>query len=169
MRRVAGLPRRRPATCPRTPMARVSRDTGGRAGARRPERRRLRGPAAASSRRGNPAACPPPGGPAAAAPPAGPGGAPPAAPGPGRRGTRGSSRGGSAPAAAPGARRGGGLATRSHPALIGLLMAPVVAVILVVAVIVYLGSRPVSTAGSATEAGPASPSASPTLGPWQHI
>jgi hypothetical protein len=49
-------------------------------------------------------------------------------------------------------------------------MAPVVAVILVVAVIVYLGSRPVSTAGSATEAGPAvSPSASPSLGPWQHI
>ena len=124
----------------------------------------------------------PPGGPAPAAPPAGPSGAPPAAPGPGRapagarrgpagtRATRGSSRGGSAPAAAPGARRGGGLATRSHPALIGLLMAPVVAVILVVAVIVYLGSRPVSTAGSATEAGSAvSPSASPTLGPWQHI
>jgi hypothetical protein len=49
-------------------------------------------------------------------------------------------------------------------------MAPVVAVILVVAVIVYLGSRPVPTVGSAAEAGPAvSPSASPTLGPWQHI
>ena len=124
----------------------------------------------------------PPGGPAPAAPTAGPSGAPPAAPGPGRapagvrrgppgtRGTRGSSRGGSAPAAAPGAGRGGGLATRSHRALIGLLMAPVVVVILVVAVIVYLGSRPVPTAGSATEAAPAvSPSAAPTLGPWQHI
>jgi len=117
-----------------------------------------------------------------AAPPAGPRGAPPAAPGPGRapagarrggggtRGTGGSGPGGSGPAAAPGGRRGGGLATRSHRALIGLLMAPVVVVILVAAVIVYLGSRPVSTAGSATEAGPAvSPSATPTLGPWQHI
>jgi hypothetical protein len=117
-----------------------------------------------------------------AAPPAGPPGAAPAAPGPGRapagtrrgpggtRGTGGSSRGGSGRAAAPGTRRGGGPPTRSHRALIGLLMAPVVAVILVVAVIVYLGSRPVSTAGSATEAGPAvSPSATPTLGPWQHI
>jgi hypothetical protein len=49
-------------------------------------------------------------------------------------------------------------------------MAPVVVVILVVAVIVYLGSRPVPTAGSATEAAPAAaPSATPTLGPWQHI
>jgi hypothetical protein len=111
----------------------------------------------------------PGGGPAPTAPPAGPRGAPPAAPGPGRA-AGGPSRGGSGRAATPGARRGGGLATRSHLALIGLLMAPVVAVILVVAVIVYLGSRPVSTAGSATAAGPAvSPSASPTLGPWQHI
>jgi hypothetical protein len=111
----------------------------------------------------------PGGGPAPTAPPAGPHGAPPAAPGPARA-ADGPSRGGSGRAATPGARRGGGLATRSHLALIGLLMAPVVAVILVVAVIVYLGSRPVSTAGSATEAGPAvSPSASPTLGPWQHI
>jgi len=60
---------------------------------------------------------------------------------------------------------------RSHRALIGLLMAPVVIVILVVAVIVYLGSRPVSTAGNAAEASnPATPpSAAPTLGPWQHI
>ncbi len=50
-------------------------------------------------------------------------------------------------------------------------MAPVVIVILVVAVIVYLGSRPVSTAGNAAEASnPATPpSAAPTLGPWQHI
>jgi hypothetical protein len=116
-----------------------------------------------------PAAGPPGGGPPPAAPPAGPRGAPRAAPGPGRA-PGGTSRGASGRAAAPGARRGGGLARRSHGALIGLLMAPVVAVILVVAVIVYLGSRPVSTAGSATEAGPAvSPSASPTLGPWQHI
>jgi hypothetical protein len=68
-------------------------------------------------------------------------------------------------------RRGGGTAMRSHRALIGLLMAPVVVVILVVAVIVYLGSRPVSTAGNAADASnPAvSPSAAPTLGPWQHI
>jgi hypothetical protein len=116
-----------------------------------------------------PAAGPSGGGPAPTAPPAGPRGAPRAAPGPGRA-PGGSSRGASGRAAAPGARRGGGLARRSHGALIGLLMAPVVAVVLVVAVIVYLGSRPVPTAGSATEAGPAvSPSASPTLGPWQHI
>ena len=105
------------------------------------------------------AAGPPSGGPAPTASPAGPRGAPPAAPGPGR------------PPA--GARRGqgGGLAMRSHRALIGLLMAPVVIVILVVAVIVYLGSRPVSTAGNAAEASnPATPpSAAPTLGPWQHI
>jgi hypothetical protein len=129
-----------------------------------------------------PAAGPPGAGPAPTAPPAGPRGAPPVAPGPGRppagarhgpggtRGTGGSSRGGSGPAAVSGARPGGGLAARSHRALIGLLMAPVVVVILVVAVIVYLGSRPVSTAGSATEASPGvSPSAAPTLGPWQHI
>ena len=103
------------------------------------------------------------------APPAGPRGAPPATPGPGRA-PGGPGRGASGRAATPAARRGSRPATRSHRALIGLLMAPVVAVILVVAVIVYLGSRPVSTAGSATGAGPAvSPSASPTLGPWQHI
>jgi hypothetical protein len=126
-----------------------------------------------------PAAGPPGGGPAPSAPPAGPRGAPPAAPGPGRPpagarrgqgggtgGTGESRRGGSS---GPG--RGGGLAVRSHRALIGLLMAPVVIVILVVAVIVYLGSRPVPTAGNATEASnPATPpSAAPTLGPWQHI
>jgi hypothetical protein len=126
-----------------------------------------------------PAAGPPGGGPAPTAPPAGPRGAPPAAPGPGRPpagarrgqgggtgGTGESRRGGSS---GPG--RGGGLAVRSHRALIGLLMAPVVIVILVVAVIVYLGSRPVPTAGNATEASnPATPpSAAPTLGPWQHI
>jgi hypothetical protein len=126
-----------------------------------------------------PAAGPPGGGPAPSAPPAGPRGAPPAAPGPGRppagarrgqggatRGTGESRRGGSS-----GPRRSGGLAVRSHRTLIGLLMAPVVIVILVVAVIVYLGSRPVPTAGNATEASnPATPpSAAPTLGPWQHI
>jgi hypothetical protein len=48
-------------------------------------------------------------------------------------------------------------------------MAPVVAVILVVAVIVYLGSRPVSTAGSAAEASSPAAAPTPTLGPWQHI
>jgi hypothetical protein len=48
-------------------------------------------------------------------------------------------------------------------------MAPVVAVILVVAVIVYLGSRPVSTVGSAAEASSPAPAPTPTLGPWQHI
>ncbi|HXZ75643.1 MAG TPA: hypothetical protein VEH31_32890 [Streptosporangiaceae bacterium] len=126
-----------------------------------------------------PATGPPTGRPASTAPPAGPRGAPPGAPGPGRAPARvrrgqsgaarstGESRGGGG---GSGSRRGGGLAMRSHRALIGLLMAPVVVVILVAAVIVYLGSRPVSTAGSATEAGPAlSPSATPTLGPWQHI
>ncbi len=86
-------------------------------------------------------------------------------PGGATRSTGESRRGGSGP------RRGGGLAVRSHRALIGLLMAPVVIVILVVAVIVYLGSRPVSTAGSAAEASSPAvpPSATPTLGPWQHI
>jgi hypothetical protein len=74
--------------------------------------------------------------------------------------------------ATPAGRRGGGLAKRSHRALIGLLMAPVVIVILVVAVIVYLGSRPVSTAGhpAAAASKPASsPNAAPTLGRWQNI
>jgi len=58
---------------------------------------------------------------------------------------------------------------RSHRTLIGLLMAPVVVVILVAAVIVYLGSRPVSTAGSAAEASSPAVAPTPTLGPWQHI
>jgi hypothetical protein len=51
-------------------------------------------------------------------------------------------------------------------------MAPVVVVILVVAVIVYLGTRPVSTADRAGTAGSnlgGSPSPSPTLGRWQNI
>ena len=106
----------------------------------------------------------------ATAPPAGPRGVPPAAPGPGR--VPAAARHGQGGGRSTGeSRRGGGTAMRSHRALIGLLMAPVVVVILVVAVIVYLGSRPVSTPGNATEASnPAgSPSAAPTLGPWQHI
>ncbi len=119
----------------------------------------------------------PPGGPAPTAPPAGPRGAPPAAPGPGRapagalRGPGGATRstGESRRAGGSGPPGGGGLATRSHRTLIGLLMAPVVAVILVVAVIVYLGSRPVSTAGSAAEASSPAAAPTPTLGPWQHI
>jgi hypothetical protein len=118
---------------------------------------------------GMPAAGPPRGGPATPAPPAGTG--PGRAPAGVRRG-QGASRGADEPrrgggsGGRPAARRGGG---PSHRTLIGLLMAPVVAVILVVAVIVYLGSRPVSTAGSAAEASsPAAPS-TPTLGPWQHI
>jgi hypothetical protein len=59
----------------------------------------------------------------------------------------------------------------SHRALIGLLMAPVVVVIGVVAVIVYLGSQPVSTAGHSTapSAHPGAASSSPALGPWQDI
>jgi hypothetical protein len=117
------------------------------------------------------------GGPAPTAPPAGPPGAPPTAPGPGRapagprraqggatRSTGESRRGGDGDS-----RRGGGLAMRSHRTLIGLLMAPVVVVILVAAVIVYLGSRPVSTAGSAAEASSPAVAPTPTLGPWQHI
>jgi len=112
-----------------------------------------------------PAAGPPGGGPVRTAPPAGPRGA---APGPGRapagvRRGQGATRGAGEP------RRGGRSGPRSHRALIGLLMAPVVVVILVVAVIVYLGSRPVSTAGSAAEASSPAVAPTPTLGPWQHI
>ncbi len=70
-------------------------------------------------------------------------------------------------------RRGGGQSKRSHRTLIGLLMAPVAVVILVVAVIVYLGSRSVPTASNAAAptskhtVGSASPT--PTLGPWKDI
>jgi hypothetical protein len=123
-----------------------------------------------------PAAGPTGAGPAPTAAPAGPRGAPPPAPGPGRapagerrgpggatRSTGESRRGGSGP------RGGGGMGMRSHRTLIGLLMAPVVAVILVVAVIVYLGSRPVSTAGNGAEASSPAAAPTPTLGPWQHI
>jgi hypothetical protein len=139
---------------------------------------------------GMPAAGPPSGGPATTAPPAGPRGAPPAAPGRGgapaapgpggapvgvRHGPGATTRGAGEPRRGggsggdPATRRGGGLGRPSHRTLIGLLMAPVVVVILVVAVIVYLGTRPVSTAGSAAEASnPAAPP-TPTLGPWQHI
>jgi hypothetical protein len=137
---------------------------------------------------GMPAAGPPSGGPATTARPAGPRGAPPAAPGPGvaplpgpgrapagvrhgqgATGDAGEPRRGGGSGGRPATRRGGGLGRPSHRTLIGLLMAPVAVVILVVAVIVYLGSRPVSTAGGAAEASnPAAPP-TPTLGPWQHI
>ena len=117
------------------------------------------------------------GGPAPTAPPAGPRGAPPTAPGPGRapagpRRTQGGATGSTGESRRGGdsdSRRGGGLAMRSHRTLIGLLMAPVVVVILVAAVIVYLGSRPVTTAGSAAEASSPAVAPTPTLGPWQHI
>jgi hypothetical protein len=139
---------------------------------------------------GMPAAGPPSGGPATTAPPAGPRGAPPAAPGRGgapaapgpggapvgvRHGPGATTRGAGEPRRGggsggdPATRRGGGLGRPSHRTLIGLLMAPVVVVILVVAVIVYLGSRPVSTAGSAAEASSPAAPPTPTLGPWQHI
>jgi hypothetical protein len=125
-----------------------------------------------------PAAGPPTGGgPAPTAPPSGPRGAPPTAPGPGRapadarRGQGGAthSTGESRRGGDSGSRRSGGLAMRSHRTLIGLLMAPVAVVILVAAVIVYLGSRPVSTAGSAADASSPAVAPTPTLGPWQHI
>jgi hypothetical protein len=49
-------------------------------------------------------------------------------------------------------------------------MAPVVVVILVVAVYVYLGSRPVASVRSAPPARPAvASSPTPALGPWKHI
>ena len=124
-----------------------------------------------------PAGPPTGGGPAPTAPPADPRGAPPTAPGPGRapagprRGQDGTTRstGESRRGGDSDSRRGGGLAMRSHRTLIGLLMAPVVVVILVAAVIVYLGSRPVTTAGSAAEASSPAVAPTPTLGPWQHI
>jgi hypothetical protein len=139
---------------------------------------------------GMPAAGPPSGGATTTAPPAGPRGAPPAAPGRGgapaapgpggapvgvRHGPGATTRGAGEPRRGggsggdPATRRGGGLGRPSHRTLIGLLMAPVVVVILVVAVIVYLGSRPVSTAGSAAEASSPAAPPTPTLGPWQHI
>jgi len=122
-----------------------------------------------------PAAGPPGGGPVTTAPPAGPRGAPPGRAPAGVRHGQGATRGAGEPrrgggsGGRPAARRGGGLGRPSHRALIGLLMAPVVVVILVVAVIVYLGSRPVSTAGSAAEASSPPAPPTPTLGPWQHI
>jgi hypothetical protein len=79
---------------------------------------------------------------------------------------------GSGRTAAPAEGRSGGLTGLSHRTLVGLLMAPVVIVILVVTVIVYLGSRPVSTASHAATAASkpaAPPTPAPTLGPWQNI
>jgi hypothetical protein len=119
---------------------------------------------------------PPTGGPplnGPAASPAGARGAPAAARGPGApRGAAGTGHpdGGSSHAAGPAGRRSGGLAMPSHRVLLGLLLAPVVIVILVVAVIVYLGSRPVSPVSSVA-APPSRPAATPTatLGPWKNI
>ena len=132
------------------------------------------GPAAA----GDPAAAAAAGG-RAAMPAAGDAGGPPA---PGRAGARGGpgagrgtgefrrpGGGSSQPAAAP-ARRGGGPARLSHRALIGLLMAPVLVVVLVVAAIVYVGSRQAPTAGQAAAvASRPAVTPSPTLGPWRDI
>jgi hypothetical protein len=88
-----------------------------------------------------------------------PGGPPATGRGPG--GARGT--GESRLAAAP--------ARLSHRALIGLLLTPVVIVILVVAVIVYLGSRPVPTASNAAapSRSAVSPTPTPSLGPWRDI
>jgi hypothetical protein len=68
--------------------------------------------------------------------------------------------------------RWSGRSKPSHRALIGLLLAPVLIVILVVAVIVYSGSRPVPTTGhdAAAASKPAvAPTTAPTLGPWRDI
>jgi hypothetical protein len=68
--------------------------------------------------------------------------------------------------------RRSGRSKPSHRALIGLLLAPVLIVILVVAVIVYRGSRPVPTTGhdAAAASKPAvTPTTAPTLGPWRDI
>jgi hypothetical protein len=109
----------------------------------------------------------PAGGPAAAR-----GGAPPGALDPGSRPAAGRGPGG---ARGTGESRPGGSgrasARLSHRTLIGLLLAPVVIVILVVAVIVYFASRPVPTAsGAAAPSRPAvSPTSTPSLGPWRDI
>jgi hypothetical protein len=66
--------------------------------------------------------------------------------------------------------RRGGRTKPSHRALIGLLLAPVLIVILVVAVIVYLGSRPVPGHSATASSKPAvAPTTAPTLGPWRDI
>ena len=87
----------------------------------------------------------------------------------GERGHRGPASGRPAASAS---RRTGGLSGRSHRALAGLLMAPVVVVILIVAVYVYLSSRPVTPtvhAAAPSHRPVVSSSAAPTLGPWKHI
>jgi hypothetical protein len=99
--------------------------------------------------------------------------APAASPaGPGRRSRRpGNGQPSDGDGRAAGKRKPGGRRHLSHGRLVGLLMAPVVVVIGVVGVIVYLGSRPVSTgghsAGSPAHASATAPSA--TIGPWQDI
>ncbi len=68
--------------------------------------------------------------------------------------------------------RRSGRSKPSHRALIGLLLAPVLIVILVVAVIVYRGSRPVPTTGhdaAAASKAAVTPTTAPTLGPWRDI
>jgi hypothetical protein len=117
-------------------------------------------------------------GPGGLAGPGGPGGpSRPAGPAGGPAGARGAPPGAQDPGGLPAAgRRGpGGRAAApprlSHRALIGLLLTPVVIVILVVAVIVYVGSRPVTTASNAAAPNrPAvSPTPTPSLGPWRDI
>ena len=127
----------------------------------------MNGPAASpAGARGAPAAVRDPG----SGPPATGRGGPRRGPG-AARGAAGPRRqtGGSGRATGSAGSRSGGLAVPSHRALIGLLMAPVVIVILVVAVIVYLGSRPVAPVSSA--AAPSRPAVTPTatLGPWKNI
>jgi hypothetical protein len=95
-----------------------------------------------------------------------PGGGP-AGPGPSSRPADGKASDGQ-PA---GKRKPRGRRHLSHRALVGLLMAPVLVVIAVVAVIVYQGSRPVSTSDHSTgpSAHPGAAASSPALGPWQEI
>jgi hypothetical protein len=131
-------------------------------------------PAAGPAGPGAPGGSAGPGGPARG-PAATRGGAPPGAPDPGsrlavgRRGPGGARGTGGTGESHPGGGRAS--ARLSHRTLIGLLLTPVVIVILVVAVIVYLGSRPVPTASNA--AAPSRPAVSPTptpsLGPWRDI
>jgi hypothetical protein len=90
------------------------------------------------------------------------------APGNGEHGRRASRTG---RPAAPGPRRAGGPSRLSHRTLAGLLMAPVVVVILIVAVYVYISSRPVTPAARAAPSHPAAAPSSPgpSLGPWKNI
>jgi hypothetical protein len=100
-------------------------------------------------------------------------GSPPAG-GRGRHGQRAPDSGGQGRRAgrpvAPAPRRAGRPSRLSHRALAGLLMAPVVVVILIVAVYVYISSRPVTPGGRAPSHPAAAPSGpAPSLGPWKNI